>query len=475
LSHIDALRTALRRDGGVVTDPEQLAVCCRDWRGWFSGAALALVRPVTVEDVQRTVRCCRDRGLALVPQGGNSSMVGGSVPSTGGGHDTIVLSLTGLDRIRAVEPQAWTLTAETGCTLEAIQQAAIGADRAIGLDLGARGTAQVGGLIATNAGGMGVLRYGTMRDQVLGLEAVLPDGSLWNGLRRLRKDNSGYDLKHLLIGSEGTLGVVTAASLRLHPPERHSTTVLLALRDVAAINPAADRLLGAGFVSALELMPAAGIQLACDRVLRCRVPMTLSSPWYLQVRFAGSQPVAGRAEDEAAMLLDEGLAVDAVISSSAAQEQALWEIRDSFSALHRHLGHSFRFDLSVPLGGVPALFAALERELTRIAPKAWAFAFGHLGDGNLHFSACQPEAGDAAAFRALGAQIEASVNEICWTAGGSISAEHGIGRLHLAEMLHQKPAVELQLQRRIKAAFDPDTIFNPGVLVAAPTEVAACP
>jgi len=464
MNHEQALAALLRRPAAVVTDADLLATACTDWRGWFPGTALALVRPASVVEVCDVMRYCAAHGLTVVPQGGNSSLVGGSVPPTDGRAGTIVLSLGGLNRIRAVDPRSWSLVAEAGCTLDAIQGAAAAADRAIGLDLGARGTAQLGGLIATNAGGMGVVRYGTMRDQVLGIEAVLPNGEVWNGLRCLRKDNSGYDLKQLLIGSEGTLGIVTAAALRLHPPERHSVTVLLALRDAAAINPVADRLLESNSLSALEFMPAFGIRIACECVVNCSVPIALESEWFIQARFAGPNPLEAAAEDVAGSLLEEGLVVDAVVATSIAQERLLWEIRDSFSPVHRHLGHSFRFDLSVPLGGIPELLSELGAAVDRVVPGACVFAFGHLGDGNVHYSVCQPPDGDEAAFRAHGEAIEEAVNEICWAAGGSISAEHGIGRLHRADLLRQKPVIELELQRRIKNAFDPRGLLNPEVL-----------
>lgn len=465
MNHTAALTEALGRPGAVITDHDLLSTACTDWRGWFLGSAAALLRPRTVDEVRSVVRCCAARGLSIVPQAGNSSMVGGSVPPADGAGSFVVLSLSGLDRIRSVEPGAWALTAEAGCTLRSLQRAAAAADRSFGVDLGARDTARLGGLVATNAGGMGVLRYGTMREQVLGIEAVLPDGRLWDGLRSLRKDNSGYDLKHLLIGSEGTLGIVTAATLRLHPPERHGATVLLALPGLDTVNSATERLLRAGSVSALELMPAMGISLACEYVVRCRPPMEMASAWYLQVRFAGPDAVTALAEDAAAALLAANLAVDAVVAASAKQEAQLWEIRDAFSAMHRHLGRSVRFDLSVPLGRIPALIAELKAVVTRIAPNARAFAFGHLGDGNLHFSVCQPETADAEAFRTLEPGIHAAVNEICWAHGGSISAEHGIGRLHRDELLRQKPAIELQLQRRIKTALDPQGLLNPGILL----------
>ncbi len=391
-------------------------------------------------------------------------MVGGSVPPSLGGRDTIVVGLSELRRIREMNTAGWTITAEAGCTLGDLQRTAGAADRAFGIDLGARDIAQLGGLIATNAGGMSVLRYGNMREQVLGLEVVLPDGTLWQGLRGLRKDNSGYDLKHLFIGSEGTLGIITAATLRLHPPERFSTTALLAVRDVGSINNIVDQLLAAGDVSALELMPAFGIEVACANVLGCVPPICLVNEWYVQVRFAGVEDMTGRAVAITTSLLEQALVTDGIIAASPSQERSLWDIRDSFSQAHRHLGVSFRFDLSVPVDRIPSLLETLRRRISRVLPNARLFAFGHLGDGNLHFSACEPSDSDRAAFVALKPVIEEAVHATCWDAGGSISAEHGVGRLHALEIQDQKSDVEIQLQRRVKEVFDPEERFNPGVL-----------
>ena len=463
MDRLGELAAAVGRREAVVSDPDIIASACSDWRGWYKGRALALVRPRSVAEVQRTVRACARLDIPLVPQGGNTSLVGGSVPSPDG--TSVVISLAGLDGIRTVDPVGWSMTAEAGCTLAALQKAAADNDRHFGLDLGARDSARLGGLIGTNAGGMGSIRYGSVREQVLGLEVVLPDGSLWEGLRALRKDNSGFALKHLFIGAEGTLGVVTAATLALHAPERHSATVLFALSGFDAINPATDRLIAAGSLSALELMPSWAMELACAEVVRCPMPLRSPASWCLQARFAGAAAVQAHAEATAAGLIEAGLASDAVLAQSAAQEAQLWAIRDAFAPVHAALGHSFRFDLSVPLGRIPELIRRLEASLARIAPGCRALAFGHLGDGNVHFSACQPPGGDANAFRAKRHAIEHAVNETCWTLGGSISAEHGIGQLHRAELVGQKSAEELGLQRGIKALLDPRGLFNPGKLL----------
>lgn len=452
--------------GMLERDADVLAPHLRDWRGWHEGEAIGLARPRDVAEVQAVMRACQRHGVSVVPQGGNSSMCGAAVPAPGS-RPAIVLSLARLDRIRSVDAAGWSLVAEAGCTLAAAQDAARDADRHLGLDFGARGTARIGGCIATNAGGMNVLRYGTCRDQVLGVEAVLPDGRLWNGLRALRKDNSGYDLKHLFIGSEGTLGVVTAACLRLHPPERHGTTVLLALRDLHAAGALADLVLAraGGRLSALELMPAMGIRRVCAEMLSIAPPIALRGEWFVMLRLAGAEPVADLAEGTAEAALEAGLATDAILSASGGQEAQLWEIRDSFSALHRLLGVSHRFDLAVPLGRVPELAERIAGALARVAPGSITFAFGHLGDGNLHVSACQPPDGEAEAFRRLGPKIAEAVNDICWSLGGTVSAEHGIGQLHRHELAAQKPAVELEMMRAVKAALDPAGLLNPGQLL----------
>ncbi len=458
MDHIAALKEAIGRPDAVVTDPDILVSACTDWRGWYGGRALALLRPKDVSEVQRAVAACARLRIPLVPQGGNSSLAGASTPSPDGSN--VVLSLQHLNRIRAIDASSWSMNVDAGVPLSAVQQAAAMHDRHFGVDLGARDTARVGGLISTNAGGMSVLRYGSMREQVLGLEVVLPDGSVWNGLRGLRKDNSGVDLKHLFIGAEGTLGVITAATLRLHPPERHSATLLLAVKDLDVISTIVDALLETGQVSALELMPTWAVELACREILRCRPPLETGAEWLIQAKLAGRRPVMEQAEEVAASLIENGSVLDAILADGAKQE-TLWAIRDEFAPVHKWLGHSARFDLSVPLGRIPELIRKLEAAILPIDRELRHFSFGHLGDGNLHFSVFRRlDANDGLALPEEA--IDAAVNQTVWSMGGSISAEHGVGLLHRDQLVGQKPAEELRLQKRIKALLDPQDLFNPG-------------
>ncbi len=466
---VDALRAHLAGEGVppsiVVTDADILAPHLRDWRGWHRGEGLALARPRTVREVQAVLRACHGLGVPVVPQGGNSSMCGASVPAAGF-PPAVVLNLSAMDRIRRVDAAGWNLVVEAGCTLGAVQAAARAAGRHFGLDLGARDTARIGGLIGTNAGGMGVLRYGAMREQVLGLEVVLADGTLWDGLRALRKDNSGLDVKHLFIGTEGTHGVVTAACLRLHPPETHVASLLLALPDLSAANRVAEIALrrGGSLLSALELVPGMGLALAAQ-ILGGPAPMAPDREWNVLLQLAGEEPVAALAEAIAAAAMDEGAACDGVLPQSGAQEARLWALRDAFSEAHRLLGLSFRFDLAVPVGQVTTMAEALAPPVLRAAPGARLFVFGHLGDGNLHVSVCQPEGADPAVFSTRRTGVEHAVHEVVWRMGGTISAEHGIGQLHRAEMAQQKPPAELALMRAAKTMLDPRGILNPGQLL----------
>ncbi|WP_198384173.1 FAD-binding oxidoreductase [Roseomonas sp. KE2513] len=449
----------------LVTDADILEPHLRDWRGWHRGEGLALARPRTVAEVQAVLRACHDLRLPVVPQGGNSSMCGASVPASGR-PSAVVLSLSALDRIRHVDASGWNLVAEAGCTLGAVQAAARGVRRHFGLDLGARDTARIGGLVSTNAGGMGVLRYGTMRDQVLGLEVVLADGTLWSGLRALRKDNSGLDLKQLFIGTEGTHGVVTAACLRLHPPETHVASLLLALPDLASANRVAEIALrlGGRALSAMELVPGMGLALAAQ-VLGGPLPVPGNHAWNVLLHLAGEEQVEPLAEAIASGTIEQGAAVDGVLAQSGAQEARLWALRDAFSEAHRLLGLSFRFDLAVPVGKITDLAEMLMPPVLGLAPGARFFVFGHLGDGNLHVSIAQPERADAATFATLRPAIEKVVHEMVWQMGGTISAEHGIGQLHREELALQKPPEELALMRAVKGMLDPKGILNPGQLL----------
>lgn len=456
------LRAALDRPGFLVTDADVLASVTSDYRGWFRGPAAGLLRPNTVDEVRSAVRVCAENGFKIVPQGGNTSMCGGAVPSDDGNR-WIVLSLANLNRVRSIDRTSWSVVAEAGCTISQIQGAAREAGRHFGLDFGARDSALLGGAIATNAGGMNVVRYGNCRELVLGLEVVLADGELWSGLKSLRKDATGIDLNHLFIGSEGTLGIITAAALKLAPPEAWGQSALVAVPSIEAASEFAERalILAGGGLSALELMPFIGVKGACERIVKCQPPLPLCGDWYVLVRFAGnaeSDVLEGHIEEA----LQQGLCNDAVVAQSVAQEVQLWAIRDAFSPFHRHLGQSIRFDYSVPIGQIPALYNRLCEAIRKLEPDFVPFAFGHLGDGNLHFSACQPPHGDPNAFIAKKQRIEDVANEVVWKLGGSISAEHGIGQLHRRELAEQRSELDIELMRRVKHALDPRDVLNPG-------------
>jgi len=456
------LRAAFGRPGMLTTDADVLTSVTSDYRGWFSAPAVALLRPNTVDEVRHAVHVCAERGFKIVPQGGNTSMCGAAVPSDDGNR-WVVLSLASLNRIRSVDPASWSIVAEAGCTIGQIQSAARGAGRHFGLDFGARDSALLGGAIATNAGGMNVVRYGNCRDLVLGLEVVLADGRLWSGLKCLRKDNTGIDLKHLFIGSEGTLGIITAAALKLASPEDWAQSALIAVPSIEAASELAERTLtlAGRDLSAIELASLVGVKGACERMLNCRPPLPLREDWYVLVRLAGPAG-SDLLEGLIAGALDRQLCSDAVIAQSSAQEAQLWAIRDAFSSFHRYLGQSIRFDYSVPIGQIPALYGRLCGAIRRLAPDFVPFVFGHLGDGNLHFSACQPPHAEPGSFMAKKAHIEDAANEVVWQLGGSISAEHGIGQLHRRELAQQHSALDVELMRRMKHALDPDDVLNPG-------------
>jgi FAD/FMN-containing dehydrogenase len=459
---LSTLKAGLTRPGLLISDRQIVDMATTDFRGWYTGNAVGLARPRSVSEVQDVVRACRNAGCAIVAQGGNTSMCGGAVPAEAGGP-SLILSTSALDKIRNVSASSWSLVAEAGCSIKSVQDAARSAGQHFGLDFGARDSATIGGAISTNAGGMNVVRYGNCRDQVLGLEVVLPDGTLWNGLRSLRKDNSGFDIKQLFIGGEGTLGIVTAASLKLHPAETESRSALLAVQSLQSASDLADLAmqLADGRLSAIELLPRIGIERVCQQILSSVPPIRLDREWYVLARLAAQDDPSEKLEAVISRALERDWVSDAIIAQSSSQEGKLWLVRDSFSELHRYLGVSFRFDYSVPLGVIPKLYSELCKAIRKVETHFLPFAFGHLGDGNLHFSACQPEAQDGAVFEAKRRQIEDEANRVVWNLDGSVSAEHGIGQLHRGELVHQKGAVEINVLRKIKDALDPSSLFNP--------------
>ncbi len=451
---------------GVLTAAADLEPYIVDWRGVYRGTAAAVVRPANTAEVAAVMKICADTGTPLVPQGGNTGLCGASVPNAGGGE--IVLTLARMNKIIEVDPLNNTLTAEAGCVLANIQQAAADAGRLFPLSLGAEGSCQIGGNLSTNAGGVNVLRYGNTRDLVLGLEVVLPDGRIWNGLRGLRKDNTGYDLKHLFIGAEGTLGIITATTLKLFPRPAANATAWMAVRDPeAALQLLAlmrrhcnDR------ITAFELISRHSLELVWRHVPGTRDPMAAPSPWYVLTELADAgDEQALRADLERALeaALTEELVVDAVIAENRTQAQALWHMRESIpEGARQEPVMVYRHDIAVAVGRIPEFIREAQAALEKRFPGVRLICFGHLGDGNLHYNAYLPDRlrSDAAARDAH--DVTATVYDIVQQYGGSFSAEHGIGLSKVAELAHYKSAVEMDLMRTVKRALDPQGLLNPG-------------
>ena len=443
----------------VLTSPEDTKPYFTDWRRQYSAAGACVVRPASTAEVARVVALCAREALAIVPQGGNTGLSGGSVPT--GKRPELVLSLGRMNRIRGIDPLNDTLTAEAGCVLAAVQKAADDAGRLFPLSLAAEGSCQIGGNLSTNAGGVNVLRYGSAREQVLGLEVVLPDGRVWNGLRSLRKDNTGYDLKQLFIGAEGTLGVITAAVLRLYPKPTASATAWVAVttpRHAVALLAELRARLG-DRLSAFELISRECLEAVLSHASDVRDPLGAPHPWYVLAQLADSgEPQALRARAEKA--LEECAAAqslrDAVLAQSEAQARALWRMRETIpEAQFTNVKH----DISVPVARIPELIERLERALAAAFPGARPYVFGHVGDGNLHYN-IGPEAL---------VQQRSAVNRVVYDAvaalGGSISAEHGLGQLKREEIRLHKDPLELELMRVLKRSLDPRDVMNPGKLL----------
>jgi FAD/FMN-containing dehydrogenase len=452
---------------GFLEEERDLAPYLTDWRGLYRGRTPLVLRPGSTEEAAEIVRLCAEARVAIVPQGGNTGLVGGSVPDAGG--EQILVSMSRLNRIRALDAEDFTMTAEAGCVLADAQQAAAAADRLFPLSLGAEGRCQIGGVISTNAGGIAVLRYGSMRALVLGLEAVLADGSVWNGLRRLRKDNTGYDLKQLFIGAEGTLGLVTAAVLKLFPRPNETVTGLVAAPNAAAAVSLLARLRAASDdrVTSFELMSRASIDLAVAFVPETADPMPQAPACVLIELSSGSGGAGLREIAEAALAdaIDAGLALDAVLAASEAQARRLWRLREAVPEAQRLSGPSVKHDISAPVSAVPELLARAGEAGEKVLPGTRPMPFGHVGDGNIHYNLLAPVGMSDEAFLAKSGDLTRAVHDVVAAIGGSISAEHGLGQLRRAEALHYKSAVEIDLMRRVKAALDPLGIMNPGKVI----------
>ncbi|EHP40854.1 FAD linked oxidase domain-containing protein [Cupriavidus basilensis OR16] len=467
----DATLAGLRSQfaGRLLTTAEDTAPFLTDWRRSRTGRALAVAQPDSTADVAAIVRWCAAHQVPLVPQGGNTGMVGGAIPDDGG--RALVLSTARLNRIREIDPLNNTLTAEAGCILAAVQQAAQDAGRLYPLSLGAEGSCTIGGNLASNAGGVQVLRYGNTRELCLGLEVVTPDGELWDGLRGLRKDNTGYDLKQLFIGAEGTLGVITAATLKLFPRPAARMTALAAVSDPQAalrLLELAQRRLAAT-LTAFELMSDVCVALVARHFPDCRTPFEQAHPWYVLLESSDPHGEA-RATQAFGELMEEafeaGIVADAAIAASLAQSDGLWRIRHHLPDAQSLEGDNLKHDISVPISAIAEFIAHTGAAIVAANPGARVIAFGHLGDGNLHYNVSAPYGVAQPDFvRANGAAIGALVYEAVHRVRGSISAEHGIGQLKVEKNAHYKSAVEMALMQKIKQALDPRGLMNPGRLL----------
>lgn len=455
--------------GGWLTEPADVAPYCTAWRDDWRGATPLVARPDTTAKVAAVVQICAEAGVAIVPQGGNTGLTGGGQPHAHGRE--IVLSTSRLKRIRAIDLDNDTITVEAGCVLQVIQETALAHDRIFPLSLAAEGSCQIGGNLATNAGGTQVLRYGNARALTLGLEVVLADGRVWDGLRGLRKDNTGYDLKDLFIGAEGTLGIITAAVLRLHPRATDVQTALAAVPSpAAAVGLLA--ILKAAFgeqLTAFELMGRACFDLALATIDGVEDAFAAPSPWYALVELAGHGAPGTLLEPLEATLaeaLETGRVSDAVIAQSDDQRRQLWRVREEQAEAQKRSGAGIKHDVSVPISHIARFVAAADAALEQAYPGIRLICFGHLGDGNLHYNPMQPADWDGAAFKAETGRVNRLVHDLVTAHGGSISAEHGLGRLRRDEAARYKSPVERDLMRAIKQALDPANLMNPGKVLA---------
>ncbi|WP_163559469.1 FAD-binding oxidoreductase [Halomonas sp. NO4] len=463
----ELLDTLVHRLGAdyVLTEAADILPYVQEQRRLYPGDALAVVLPACTADVAFIVEQCREHGVPLVPQGGNTGLVGGGVP-----QQSLVVALGRMNRIRDIDPTNATITVEAGCILQVVQEAAHDAGRLFPLSLAAEGSCQIGGNLATNAGGINVLRYGNARDLVLGLEVVLADGRVMNGLTALRKDNTGYDLKQFFIGSEGTLGIITAAVLKLFPMPRVTATALVGCDSPHQVLALYDQLRGqlSDTLTAFEFLPRFAMDAVLSHIQGARAPFDQSYTSYALIEL--TTPDAGldlntRLEAALADAFENDVIKDAVIATSSAQSQALWRLREGVAEAQIAEGASIKHDISVPVSRIADFIEAASAACRSILPACRICAFGHVGDGNLHFNVSQPEAMDTAAFMDLTPQFNRAVHDLVADMNGSISAEHGIGLAKRTELRRYQDPVALAMMERIKAALDPEGLFNPGKLL----------
>ncbi len=451
----------------AISDAETMAPYLVEQRKLYEGKAALVLRPGSTQEVSEILKLAHATGTVIVPQGGNTGLVGAQIPFKSGNE--IIVQMGRMNAVRDIDVSNNSITVEAGTILQSIQQLADDNDRLFPLSLGAEGSCQIGGNLSTNAGGTAVLHYGSTRDLVLGLEVVLADGTIWQGLRKLRKDNTGYDLKHLFIGAEGTLGIITAVVLKLYPKPKTLATALIGLNSISdALKVLEITTSHSDGVTSFEFLPSFAMEIVVKHGDGVRNPLAQQHPWYLLVELSSGE--AGGGLDEKLLEILEGaferdLIFDAAVATSEGQRLAFWQIRTLISEFQKQEGASIKNDIAVPVSAVPEFLQRADKAVLAIVPDARICAFGHLGDGNVHYNISQPVDMAADTFIDLWEQITTAVNDVTLDLGGTISAEHGIGRMKRHHMAHIKSAVELEMMRSIKHLFDPSNILNPGKLL----------
>ena len=462
------LRT-LVDDAAILTDPERIAPMLRDHRSLYRGHALAVVAPADTAAVARVLGYCNEHRIGVVPQGGNTSYCGGATPDASSSQ--VLLSLARLNRVRSIDTANYTLVAEAGCVLAHLQSAAADADRYLPLSLGSEGSCMLGGNLSTNAGGLNVIHYGMARELVLGLEVALPDGRVMDTLTGLRKDNTGYDIKSLFLGAEGTLGIITAACIKLFPALKARATAFVAVRDPDA----AVSLLGAlrsasgDSVTSFELIPRVGVELTARHIPGVVDPLSVPSPWYVLAELSssrGDEPLEAILQSSLEHALKDGWISDAALAQNERERAAFWRLRESIPEAQRKDGASLKHDISVPVSQVPRFIEVAGAWVAQHIPQGVLVSYGHLGDGNLHFNINQRAGTQVAQLQAVEQKVRRAIHDFVKDFGGSFSAEHGIGQLKVFELERYANPVELDLMRRVKNAFDPNGIMNPGKVLS---------
>jgi D-lactate dehydrogenase (cytochrome) len=450
---------------GILTDAADIAPYLTDHRKLYQGRALAVLVPRSVEEISRLLRFCNENRIGVVPHGGNTGYCGGATPDESGNQ--VVVSMRRMNRIRGVDALNYSLVAEAGCILADVQRAAEEAERFFPLSLGSEGTCQIGGNLSTNAGGLSVLRYGMMRELVLGLEVVLADGRVLSSLSALRKDNTGYDIKSLFLGAEGTLGIITAASVKLFPKIRSSATAFAAVPEVRAAVDLLARLREASGdrISSFELIPRIGVELTTQHIPGVIDPLHQPYSWYVLCELTSARaadPLDTIMEEALGAALEDGLVLDAALARSERERAALWKLRETIPEAQRLDGSSLKHDISVTITALPDFVERASRWVEDNVPDGRLVIYGHVGDGNLHFNLNQAPGSDRNIFLAREPAIKRALHDLVSEFGGSFSAEHGIGRLKVGELEHYAAPVEIDLMRAVKKALDPNGVLNPG-------------